>query len=406
MAEGARKASAAERISEPTWTIDRPAANDTFRIAVASRASVEQSAPWSVAFARQRKDSRFFEIVEDTMHPEIVHRYLIICDGNDRIRAIQPVFLTDLDLTEGLSGLSKFLVGAIRRLSPSWLRARVLMLGCVAGEGHLDGDLDSQQRYLPTMLAVLRREAQRRGASLVVFKEFPASYRSILDPLLAEGFTRLPSLPMTRLALDFESFEEYMVRRLSRATRKNLRRKLRAAEAIAPIEMSVQANIEEVVDEVYPLYLQTYERSRMHFEKLTRDFLIALGRSMPDKVRFFIWRQNGRAVAFSVCMLDGSTLYDEYIGLDYQSPASPYLYHYSFRDIITWAIENGFGTYVSAGLCYDAKRHLRQDLVPLDLYVRHRSPMLNPVIKHMLRLLGPVRYDRALGKFPNYPQLW
>ena len=38
---------------------------------------------------------------------------------------------------------------------------------------------------------------------------------------------------------------------------------------------------------------------------------------MPDKVRFFLWRQSGRVVAFTLCMIEGDAIYAEYIGLDY-----------------------------------------------------------------------------------------
>jgi len=38
---------------------------------------------------------------------------------------------------------------------------------------------------------------------------------------------------------------------------------------------------------------------------------------MPDKVRFFVWRQDGRIVAFAEWHAAGKGLYAEYIGLDY-----------------------------------------------------------------------------------------
>jgi hypothetical protein len=36
--------------------------------------------------------------------------------------------------------------------------------------------------------------------------------------------------------------------------------------------MSVTDDAASFVDEIYPLYLQVFERSRMKFEKLTKDF--------------------------------------------------------------------------------------------------------------------------------------
>jgi hypothetical protein len=44
-------------------------------------------------------------------------------------------------------------------------------------------------------------------------------------------------------------------------------------------------------------------------------------------------------------------------------------------------------------------------LDPLDLYVRHSSRMLNPLLRLVLPLLGPTGSDAALRKFPNYGDL-
>ena len=110
---------------------------------------------------------------------------------------------------------------------------------------------------------------------------------------------------MTQLNIDYPSFEEYMARALSRKTRQDLRLKFRAAAAAPPITLTVVHDITPDIDEVYPLYLQVFERSKLRFEKLTREFLCELGRRMPDKVRYFIWRQEGRVIAFSLCMVEG-----------------------------------------------------------------------------------------------------
>src|SRR5258708_6504617 len=112
------------------------------------------------------------------------------------------------------------------------------------------------------------------------------------------GFTRVPSMPLARLKIAYASFEEYMQKALNSATGAKLRRKFRAAELDAPIELNVSSDIGPVIDGVYPLYVQVYERSKLHFERLTKEYFCRLGLAMPDKVRFFVWRRNGKAVAF------------------------------------------------------------------------------------------------------------
>jgi hypothetical protein len=362
---------------------------------------------WSHAFEHERKDYRYYEIVEDTIVQGFDYRYFAVKDLNGEVCAVQPFFILDQDLLVGATPRIGRLIKAIRNIWPRFMRLRVLMVGCAAGEGHLDNadamPPDCQSQLLASAIVP---EASKLKVSLIVLKEFPARYRSTLQCFLRCGFARVPSLPMTKLNIDYASFADYMNKALNSATRTKLRRKFRAAAQTAPIEMCVVQDITPAVGEIYPLYLQVYERSKLHFEKLSKEYFCKLGRVMPDKVRFFVWRPNDRIVVFTHCMIDGDEIYAEYIGLDYSVALDLHLYHYAVRDMITWSIANGYKWFRSSALNYDPKLHLRHRLDPVDLYVRHTSRIKNPLSKLMLRLIEPTRYDTTLKKFPNYNELW
>ena len=104
--------------------------------------------------------------------------------------------------------------------------------------------------------------------------------------------------------------------------------------------------------------------------------------------------------------MHGDAIYAEYIGLDYAVALDLHLYHYAFRDMVSWAIANGYKSFRSSGLNYDPKLHLRHLLDPLDLYVRHTSAPINSLLKHILPAIEPTRYDETLAKFCNYRELW
>jgi predicted N-acyltransferase len=359
------------------------------------------------AFATQRKDRRYYELLEDTIHPEFNHGYFVIRDSTNHICAVQPFFILDQDLLVGVSPRWGALVDRLRSVFPRFMRLRTLMVGCVAGEGHLDAADDKACCSLArTFAAGITEHAQNLGASLIVLKEFPARYRASLSAFLARGFTRLPSLPMTRVSIDYPSFDDYMARALNSATRAKLRRKFRAAEKAPKIEMSVIGDATPIIGDIYPLYVDVYNRSKLHFEKLTRAYFCNLGRLMPDKVRFFVWRQDGRIIGFAECMIHEAAFYAEYIGLDYGVALDLHLYHLMYRDMVSWAITNGYKEFRSSGLNYDPKLHFRHLLDPVDLYVRHTSRIMNPALKLMLPLLDPTKYDETLHKFANYKELW
>jgi hypothetical protein len=374
-------------------------------VRVATRGEVEQLPAWRSAFAEVRKDFRYYQIVEDTLPQGFDHGYFVMENPAGEVRAVQPFFLLQQDLLQGAGpGPAKWM-GRVRKVWPKALTMRTLMVGCAAGEGHLANG--EEAGWIADLLhSSLRPMARKMRAPMVVLKEFPAKYREPLARFSANGYTRVPSLPAARLSLDYPSFDAYMAKALSHATRKDLRRKFRDAEAADPIEMQTVTDISPYVDEVYPLYRQVYDRSTLRFEQLTPDYFRRVGLEMADRTRFFIWRQKGRAIAFSFCMVEGDTLHDEYVGMDYSVALDLHLYFYTLRDLITWGMANGFKWYSSTALNYDPKLRLKCELVPLDLYVSHTFGPANWVLSRVLPLLEPTRSDPTLRKFANYADLW
>ncbi|HXX41490.1 MAG TPA: GNAT family N-acetyltransferase [Chthoniobacterales bacterium] len=372
---------------------------------VVTHTELEHSDEWRRAFQNKCKDHRFYEIMEETLANDFDYRYWLLQDAEGRLRAIQPMFFVQQSLVEGVPGKARALVELIRRRFPRFLTMRVLMVGCAAGEGHLGACDPKDENSLATALhRSLRAYARKNKAALVVLKDFPAKYRQTLSNFSTNGYARVPSMPMTRLPLKYASFDDYLAT-LGYITRKSLRRKFRKTERAAKIEMEVVHDIGPCIDEVYPLYLQVHQRSPMRFEQLTKESFVRLGQTMPERARFFIWRQEGRIVAFSCCLIHDGKIYDECLGLDYRIALDLHLYFYTLRDVLTWAIKNGLKEYCSGPLNYDPKLHLGCELVPLDLYVMHTRGFLNPIFRHVLKYLEPTRHDPVLRKFPNANEL-
>jgi predicted N-acyltransferase len=374
-------------------------------VEIFSRADLARCSHWQRAFQGHRKDYRFYGLVEDTILQGFEYRYFAIKDKHGAVQAIQPFFILDQDVLAGVGLWVSKIVAHLRRVWPRLLKMRTLMVGCVVGEGCLDGQESSYHSTAVLLGSVLLTHARDMKVSLIVFKEFPARYRDQLECLRSYGFSRVPSLPMTKLNIDYPSFDAYMATALNSATRRKLKRKFSAAAAAVAIELMVICDVTSIIDEIFPLYLQVYNRSKLHFEKLTPAFFCGLGRLMPEKVRFFIWRQDSRIIAFTMCMVQGDTIYTEYIGLDYSLALDLHLYHYAIRDMISWAISHGYTCLRSSGLNYDPKLHLRHLLDPTDLYVRHSSKIANFILKQFLPLMEPTRYDPILKKFSNYAEL-
>jgi len=360
---------------------------------------------WKHAFQDKCKDHRYYELIERTLANDFEYRYVVLEDESGSVRAIQPILFVRQNLIEGVRGFFRAIVDLVRKTFPRFLTMRVLMIGCAAGAGELDATNAEGERWIAQALGqTLRDYARKNKASLVVFKDFLASHRDALSALPDYGYARVPSMPMTRLAVSFQDFDQYLGK-LGYISRKSLRRKFRRTERAAKIDMQVVNDVSPTIDQMFSLYLQVHERSPMKFENLSKEFFLSIAKEMPERARFFVWRIGDRIVAFSLTLLCGDTLYDEVIGLDYDVAFDLHLYFYTMRDVIRWAIEQKLRYYVSGPLNYDPKLHLGHELAPLDLYVLHTSAFLNPIFKFALKYLEPTRHDPILKEFPNAGQL-
>jgi hypothetical protein len=375
---------------------------------VAGTVPVEDYDVWVAGFESYSLDHRYYEIVHESLKDQFAHYYLLLKDAAGATRAIQPFLIVSQDLATGMPSVVRDLLTRIRTHFPGFLKLRMLMVGSSAGEG--DVVLEKESREIGWTVDALQKSltpvARRLKAMLIVFKDYPKYYRASLDRLGQFGYTRVPSMPATKLALDFADFEEFLKTRISYTMRKNLRRKFRKTEGEHRTELEVVTDITPYVDEVHPLYRQTLGRSELKFEELTKSYLCDLGRRLNDRARFFIWRQGGKIVAFASTIIHEEVLRDNYIGLDYSVALEYHLYFVTLRDTIVWALKNGIRTYHSAPLNYDPKYHFRMELEPLDLYVRAPNALLNPIFKRVLPLLEPTRYDPVIRKFPNANELW
>jgi predicted N-acyltransferase len=383
------------------------ARRESFSIAVVSRAQLFGCPPWIFTFVDQRKDYRYYEILDDTLRDGFDYRYFAILDDEGHVRAVQPFFLVDQDILEGIGAERFHWISFVRRFYPRFLKLRTLMVGCSAGEAHLAATENLPVDIVAETLSNgIIAQARLLNAQLVVLKEFPSRYRKILHCFVQCGFARAPSMPMTVLDIGYDSFDAYMAKALKSSSRRKLRKKLAATAGISDIRMSVTDDATSFVDEIYPLYLQVFGRSRMQFEKLTKDFFRQVGQRMGDKVRFFAWRRGNALLAFSLCMVQGDSLYAEYVGFDYAVALDLHLYHYVVRDMISWGIGKGYRWFRSSGLNYDPKLHMRHRLDPIDLYVRHTSALANAMFRFALPWIVPARYDATLRLFPDYKELW
>jgi hypothetical protein len=207
----------------------RSIADRTGSVRVISRHELQTCQHWQRAFASRHKDHRYYDLINDTIHPEFDYLHFELKDVQGKVRAVQPFFILDQDILVGVRPYLGRLIDNIRGQWPRFMFMKTMMVGCVAGEAQLDDGSDAERVVNARLLAcAIEKHARALGARLIVLKEFPKSYRKVLACFEHSGFTRIPSMPLTRLNIAYRSFEEYMQLALNSATRSKLRKKFKA----------------------------------------------------------------------------------------------------------------------------------------------------------------------------------
>jgi predicted N-acyltransferase len=127
------------------------------------------------------------------------------------------------------------------------------------------------------------------------------------------------------------------------------------------------------LDEIFGLFMQTYDRGKTKFERLGMPFFRAMRRE--DPAHFILLRDpsDGALVAFMLVFCLGKRVINKFIGLDYRRDSKAYLYFRLFEAAIDFACERGATEIQSGQTGYRAKTDLGHDLVPLYNVFKHRN---------------------------------
>ena len=346
---------------------------------------------WDHLFGDLAEGYDFYRVLENSKLEGFNFAYAVVY-LNGRVALIAPIFWADFDLGIGVDGLPGRLIRLGRLAYPRLLRARTLFCGSPFGEQGALGvaaDAANPAALIKPLVAIMEELCVGKRLSFILFKDFSQATSRLLRSLENMGFMRGESFPNVVVHLPFATMDAYLAS-LTPGTRRNLRRKVRQAHAAGRIEVTETQDVSAVIDEIYALYLKTYEAGTIHFEKLTPEYFIEVGRRMTDSTRFFLYYFEGRLVCFNLCFLHGDHLIDKFIGMDYSATRKINLYDYTWCHNIRWCLAHGVRHYQVGQTDYADKLRLGGRLVPLGYHARHLNPLANLVLKGMARLFTPV----------------
>ncbi len=309
-----------------------------------------------------------------------------------------PCFCVRYSLDTSINGRARHLLNRIKRLTPNIFSVKALICGMPMGKGFI-GIAGDNRKIVDAIFKRMEQIARHEKAPIIAFKDFSGNYINNLDTLLDKGFVKMDGLPYAEMDLTFTNFEEYMMSRLSGASRYDLRRKFKKVDGSVKIDTEIVDELKGgVLEEVYGLYLQMIDKHEMNFEIVPIEFFRNIPKNMPGNVKFFLWRIEGKLVAFLFCLISGETIIDYYLGLDYEVAHKYHLFFIKHRDVMSWAINNGFKRYEMGVSGYEPKKRLGFDFTRQHIYARHRNPVVRPIFKLVCNFLKFENFDEDLKR--------
>lgn len=335
---------------------------------------------------------------QSALDDQFEFRYLVVYrDGQPTV--LVPTFTMDVPMELVAPPLVDRLLRAGGPLL-SWLRfQRTLFIGSPCSDEGSIGCAESADLadYLPVIESELDNYGAACGASLLVWKDFPATFWPLLDEHLSgNGYFRIPSFPGTFVDLPPGGFDAYLAM-LKSANRYKLRKKLQRSLAQGDLEVACfQRPDQRTREEIFALFMNTYHRGKTKFERLTPEFFSAIAEAPPAWFLTLRDKTHGNMVAFMLLFSMDDKAINKFIGLDYNYSGDWFMYFRLWHEAVHWATAQGAQQLQSGQTGYQPKRELGHRLVPLANYCRHRNRLVNAISAAVGKHITPQTLDDDL----------
>ncbi|MBN9236801.1 MULTISPECIES: GNAT family N-acetyltransferase [Phyllobacteriaceae] len=254
---------------------------------------------------------------------------------------------------------------------------------------------DKRVEALATLIETVEAEARKRKAALIAFKDVAPPEEALIGGLLAgKGFARLTSLPVA-VAEVCENEDAYLAR-LSAATRKDVKRKLKTRDAV---RVERRTDITGLESEIAALYRSTQENSQLRygdFEELPSRYFEEVSRRLGKDAVFQLYWIGDRLAAFNLLLVGVDRVVDKFLGMAYPLARDHNLYVVSWMENLSFCREIGRPLLQTGQTAYASKIRMGSRLEPSAIYVKHTNGLLNRGLAAIAPWLAFDRWDPDL----------
>lgn len=331
-------------------------------------------------------------------------RYLRVLEeaGPENLRPCYALIFQDREPVAAIAAQSVTVsVARLRRKSSSndrldRLEEKMLVCGNLLSWGmhgiSFAPNVDQQPLWPAVAEAIyrLRRVDKLFGdTAFVMVKDIPNAYASAASALSRFSYRELETEPnmVLEIAPQWKTYDDYLASLTSkyRKQAKQIEKEVAAAGGI--VEEIGTGEIAGNAAQLHALYLQTHRNARVRLVTLPAAFLPTLAERLGDDMRFTVLRKDGELLGFVTTVRDGETAVGYYIGFDRTANADIPIYFRLLQSVIGHAIALGCKRLSLGRTALEPKARLGARPDPLRIWLRHRIPMLNLIVRGLLRTI-------------------
>jgi hypothetical protein len=208
-------------------------------------------------------------------------------------------------------------------------------------------------------------------------------------PAALKRFDYRPMHTQPNMVMDipptWKSYEDYLAS-LNSKYRKSIREVNQKVQE-AGILLEEVHNLEPLKDKLHALYLQVQDQAEFRFFELPPSFLPALARSAPDLFSCIVLKRGEDILGFVTTLRDGNTTVGYFLGFDRQTNQTLPIYFRLLNAVVQKAIESGSSRLSFGRTALEPKARIGARPVPTVVWMRHRVPLVNLMVKRILGLI-------------------
>jgi hypothetical protein len=386
--------------------------NVPLRFAFADRVDFLNAADWDAVTAHRGllMTRSYLRMIERVRPANLDPRYALLYRDERPVAALamQSVDLAAARLHKptAKSGLRGWASRTLARATDG-ISARVLVIGNLLSYGShgvaiapgLVADDAIWHGIAEAAYRVRRAEKHAGNTDFVLVKDLDGAEIVQSARLHDLGFRPIETEPnmVLRIAPAWKTYEDYLGA-LNAKYRKNLRsRVLKPIEDAGLVVERVDA-IETLAPRLHQTYLAVHENAALRPVTLTEDYWPALARCAGEAARFAVLRRGETVLGFVLTLReDAHTAIGYHIGFDRQASATLPLYLRLLQCTVEDAIALGARRLSLGRTALEPKAALGAKPEALHVWVRHRQPVMNRLIR---ALLGSIHHDTAPERNP------